>query len=371
MLWDVFCRVVDNFGDIGVCWRLSADLASRGETVRLWVDDSRALSWMAPGALEGQWHGITVHPWSNAQSLSALQQMASSDVVVETFGCDIPEQFLAHAVSQPPSRRTPLVWINLEYLSAEPYVERSHLLKSPVLAGPAVGWHKTFFYPGFTARTGGLIRESGVAINQRPATRPDSAAWLARHGIELRDERVVSMFCYDPAGLPALLHYWAADAEETLVLVTHGRAQAAVHSAAKAMGNLGNLRLQCLPRLRQTEFDELLQISDVNFVRGEDSLVRAIWAGKPLVWQIYPQNDGAHIAKLDAFLDVLEADDPVRAFHRFWNRADSEPAKPVAASWPDGATLQDWMNQTTRLRARLLGATDLTGQLIQFVRKNR
>jgi hypothetical protein len=21
--WDIFCRVIDNFGDIGVCWRLA------------------------------------------------------------------------------------------------------------------------------------------------------------------------------------------------------------------------------------------------------------------------------------------------------------------------------------------------------------
>ncbi|MEO7887531.1 MAG: elongation factor P maturation arginine rhamnosyltransferase EarP, partial [Polaromonas sp.] len=42
--WDIFCKVIDNFGDIGVCWRLAADLASRGHKVRLWVDDASALA---------------------------------------------------------------------------------------------------------------------------------------------------------------------------------------------------------------------------------------------------------------------------------------------------------------------------------------
>ena len=61
MLWDLFCRVIDNFGDIGVCWRLAADLAARGETVRLWVDDPAPLRWMAP-------HGaprVDVHGWTD------------------------------------------------------------------------------------------------------------------------------------------------------------------------------------------------------------------------------------------------------------------------------------------------------------------
>ena len=49
MLWDIFCKVIDNHGDIGVCWRLATQLAARGHEVRLWVDDAAALDWMAPG----------------------------------------------------------------------------------------------------------------------------------------------------------------------------------------------------------------------------------------------------------------------------------------------------------------------------------
>ena len=57
MKWDLFCRVVDNFGDVGVCWRLAADLAQRGEQVRLWIDDASALTWMA---LQGA-RGVKMH----------------------------------------------------------------------------------------------------------------------------------------------------------------------------------------------------------------------------------------------------------------------------------------------------------------------
>jgi len=113
MLWDVFCRVVDNFGDVGVCWRIAADLASRGEHVRLWLDDAVALGWMAPGGHPG----VEVLDW--LQEASALH---TGDVVIEAFGCDLPAPFVARMAAAP----RPPVWINLEYLSAEPYVERSH-----------------------------------------------------------------------------------------------------------------------------------------------------------------------------------------------------------------------------------------------------
>ena len=37
--WDVFCRVVDNYGDAAVCWRLARQLADEhGARVRLWID---------------------------------------------------------------------------------------------------------------------------------------------------------------------------------------------------------------------------------------------------------------------------------------------------------------------------------------------
>ena len=125
MRWDLFCRVIDNFGDIGVCWRLAADLAARGDTVRLWVDDARALAWMAPQGAPR----VEVHAWAESA------QAEPAEVVVEAFGCDPPEAFVARMAA----RTAPPRWINLEYLSAEPYVERSHRLPSPQLAGPGRG----------------------------------------------------------------------------------------------------------------------------------------------------------------------------------------------------------------------------------------
>jgi uncharacterized repeat protein (TIGR03837 family) len=140
--WDVFCRVIDNHGDLGVCWRLGVELARRGAQVRLWIDDASALGWMAP---QGE-PGVQVLPWRDP-----LADDIPGDVVVEAFGCNPPAAFLARMAT---TAVTP-VWINLEYLSAEAYVERSHGLCSPQWSGPATGLKKWFFYPGFTPGTGG------------------------------------------------------------------------------------------------------------------------------------------------------------------------------------------------------------------------
>lgn len=350
--WDVFCRVIDNFGDVGVCWRLARDLAGRGQTVRLWLDDRSALAWMGPGGAPG----VEVRDWPET-----LGDEQPSDVVIEAFGCELPEAFLQRMAQ----RRQAPVWINLEYLSAEPYVERSHRLRSPQFSGPAAGLDKWFFYPGFTTRTGGLLREPEL-INEQAAF--DRGAWLAGHGLQLTvDERVVSLFCYDNPALPALLAELAA--EPCLLLVTAGAAARQIQALLGPDLRQGRLRAHLLPLLSQPEFDRLLWASDLNLVRGEDSFVRAQWAGRPFVWQIYPQHDAAHAAKLEAFLDLYLADAPTeaaastRALWRAWNGLQAAPATGLQPwRWLDQAqeTASQW-------RQQLLIQGDLSSQLLSFI----
>ncbi len=396
LLWDVFCRVIDNFGDLGVCWRLCADLAARGHSVRLWVDDASALRWMAPGAVDGGYAGIQVRRWEQSQDPTQLAGLPAADVWIEGFGCEITPEFIANNVyltgakGQFDSKHP--VWINLEYLSAEPFVERSHGLPSPVMGGPAKGRTKHFFYPGFTARTGGLLRETGLLERQHGYTRAANGAenacnaqrtaWLAQHGVDAAaGETLVSLFCYEPAGLPALLAQFDALPTPTHLLVTAGRAAAAVRDAVHTVPSvpsaeglapgdktgLRQLRISYLPALTQTDYDRLLWSCDLNFVRGEDSVVRALWAGKPLVWQIYPQDDAAHIPKLNAFLDVLDASPSLRAFHHAWNHTQT----PMDTGALPAIDLPGWSQTVQSARQRLLQMDDLTTQLLQFVLKKR
>jgi uncharacterized repeat protein (TIGR03837 family) len=371
LLWDVFCKVIDNFGDIGVCWRLSADLASRGHTVRLWVDDPSALHWMAPAALIGDWPGVQVLRWAQSCDAVVLATLAPANVWVEGFGCEVATEFIAayayYTGSLGNNEHPHPVWINLEYLSAEAYVERSHGLPSPVTRGQARGWTKHFFYPGFSERTGGLLREPDLLDRQQAFIQSGQRVqWLAQHGVPWNGERLVSLFCYEPTALPALLAGLDVLPEDTLVLVTAGRAAAAVQAAVVQTAPLHHVRLAYLPALTQVEYDQLLWTCDLNCVRGEDSVVRAIWAGKPLLWQIYPQRDAAHIDKLNAFLNTLNASASLRAAHHAWNATgtQNEPTIPLI-------DLHAWSQTVLAARACLLQMDDLGTQLIDFVLKKR
>jgi uncharacterized repeat protein (TIGR03837 family) len=329
---------------------LAADLGGRGAQVRLWVDDASALRWMAPqGAV-----GVQVGAWVDAR----LEHVEPGAVVIEAFGCELPQAWLARM------RRKAPVWINLEYLSAEAFVERVHKLASPQLSGPAAGLRKWFFYPGFTPATGGLLREADVLTRQQQF---DRHAWLAGLKVVLRPhEQVVSLFCYEQPALAALLAHWAAHEAPTLLLVTPGHAARQVQALWGDTLHSGNLRVVQLPALTQWDYDHLLWASDVNFVRGEDSFVRAQWAGKPLVWQIYPQDDGAHVQKLDAFLQRYLAGvdgqlaDGVMQLWRGWNGVHprANPV-PLANAW--------WQEHALAWRQNLVGQADLCTQLVQFV----
>ncbi len=367
--WDIFCRVIDNHGDLGVCWRLSRDLASRGQRVRLWVDEPRALSWMAPQGAPG----VQLRPWQEAQTLTEAPEHATQ-VMVEAFGCEIPAAFVAATVQAQrgrPGHAPAPAWINLEYLSAEPYVERNHALPSPVLLGPAAGWTKHFFYPGFTPRTGGLLRERDLLTRQASF---DAPAWLASQGVAAAADTVqASLFSYEPAALPGLLTHWRQAGHHgrpVNLLVTAGRAWAAVQACGLPLAEEGLLRIHPLPYLSQLDFDHLLWACDINLVRGEDSLARALWAGKPLVWQLYPQDDGAHEDKLRAFLDMSKPPPCAQAWHAAWNPVQTLGAPALPVPYPDAQAWAHWQAQALDLRDRLLAQDDLASQLISFVDKS-
>lgn len=269
----------------------------------------------------------------------------------------------------------PPVWINLEYLSAEAYVERCHALPSPVMQGPAQGWTKHFYYPGFTAGTGGLIREPDYLARQAAFDTEARRNWLAQRGIAWQDQRVVSLFCYEPPALAEFLQGLVESDISTLLLVTPGRARQAVEVLLAQWGwpstGKGSLTLHWLQPLTQCGFDELLWACDLNLVRGEDSLVRAIWAGQPWLWQIYPQDDGAHADKLQALLDQMQAPASLHAAQCAWNGlAATAGAGPQALDW-GALPLAEWSAAAHAWRHRLLQMDDLASQLTDFVQKKR
>ncbi len=355
---DIFCRVVDNYGDIGVCWRLARQLAAeRGWAARLIVDDLAAFARLRPGVQQNaavqEIEGVIVLRWDEA-TLPALYG-ASGRAVIEAFACDLPDFVVEKMIKAAPAP----VWIDLEYLSAEDWVETRHAHPS---VHPTNGLMKTLFFPGFTERTGGLVREDGLA-RDRDAFQADTGAqneWRARWDLPPLDPAIldISLFCYPAAPVPALLQALAGKPVRLFV-----------PAGAAPLPDVRPGFVHETPFLPQPGYDRLLWTCGLNFVRGEDSLVRALWAGRPLVWDIYKQEKAAHIPKLAAFLACYKAGmaaqdaESLAQFTLMWNQSprcgeaftafyESLPALSVHA--------RDWA-------ARQEKTSDLATRLLRFI----
>lgn len=368
MKWDIFCRVVDNYGDIGVSWRLAQQLRQEhGLTVRLWVDDLHSFAHLCPAVqpalIEQEVNGVTITDWSGSMIATP------AEVVLAAFGCELPAEYLArmaHAAAAP-------LWINLEYLSAEPWIEGCHALPS---LHPRLPLTQYFFYPGFTARTGGLLRERTLLQERKNFIELQQQKFWQQLGLpsSRAGELRVSMFCYPHAPLVPLLRCWAETAQPITCVLASGvpLPEDVLENASKISGSLRVLRI---PFLSQSNYDRLLWSCDLNFVRGEDSFVRAQWAQKPLVWQIYPQQEAAHQVKLEAFLQrYLEGVSmPVaqaqRAFWRAWNQTEALEAPGLASVWPDFVAGQEILRARAQMwAAELAQQNDLATQLVDFCR---
>lgn len=370
--WDIFCKVVDNFGDIGVTWRLARQLVDEHALpVRLWVDDLEAFARLCPcadvTADTQRLEGVTVcrwaEPWTTADT---------AEVVIAAFGCRLPEAYREALRARP----VPALLINLEYLSAEPWVEGCHGLWSP----QGDGLRMLFFFPGFTAGTGGLLREDTL-IAQRQALQDDACvreAFLSGLGVRpAPGARLLSLFAYENAQVGCWLTALAEADQPHHLLVPEGRVlgdvQAWLGEPVPAPGQCvgrGNLTLQVLPFLRQEDYDRLLWSCDFNAVRGEDSFVRAQWAARPLLWHIYVQEEQAHLDKLEAFLAQYLHGAPgpmaeaVANLWRAWNldRDMGQAWRQLLPHW------DAWRAHARQWSAAQAARPDLAMALVQFYR---
>ena len=360
--WDIFCTVVDNFGDIGVCWRLARQLAAEFNLdVRLWVDDLASFARICPQidlALDQQSvAGVDIRHWS-----PNFPETESADVVIEAFACNLPERYLAAIRAAKP------VWINLEYLSAEDWVEGCHGLSSP-----QAGLAKYFFFPGFSERTGGVPGEAAMRRARAAWSPMDADAFLARFAPVDPAALKISLFAYENPAIASLIAGLSVLSRPVQLYLPEGRALPEVAAAlnvqlrAGMTVGQGSLTLTVLPMLAQDDYDRLLWSCDLNFVRGEDSFVRAQWAAKPFIWQIYQQEEDAHFDKLNAFLKLyLAGCDPAGAallgdFSQKWNRGETVQILALldcwaqlqahASAWADGLALRG----------------DLVANLVKFV----
>lgn len=317
--WDIFCKVVDNFGDIGVCWRLAKQLQHEHNIrVRLFVDRLDVARHILVGLenlAEQDYGGVQIIRWQED-----TEYRLPASVVIETFACGLPDAYLALM-----DRHT--LWVNVDYLSAESWVSGFHGLNGQ---HQETTYTRHFYFPGFLESTGGLFREQALLTKRNVFQQSDNdqAAFWQQLGIQDNKQLKISLFSYENAPVEQLLQTIAENGPATTVLMPHQ-----AHIPTSLFGNqdfvagdvltIGHLALHVLPFLSQDTYDQLLWACDINFVRGEDSWLRAIWAGRPFVWQPYWQIDDAHLVKLNAFVDLFYEDAAFKKdifqLHRSWS----------------------------------------------------
>ena len=370
--WDIFCRVVDNLGDAAICWRLARQLANEYSlAVRLWIDQPQALSRLVPGARPGQMQDrVSIESWRDDDprlSLTRSEQVA--DVVIAGFECELPAGY-RHAMT---SRRP--VWINLDYLSAQAWVDTHHGLPSP----KSDGLTEYFFFPGFTSESGGLLREADLIdrcerFDRDPSARID---FLRSLGIDAKPgERFMSLFCYPDSPVAELIDgLKAIEGQASAATGTPENWQLLIpEGIAPELSVRRGVRR--VPFVSQTDYDRLLWSCDLNWVRGEDSLVRALWSGRPLIWQAYRQIGEAHRPKLEAMIDRwlkdAELPDPAatawRKAHTAWNTAPDPASRALitAALPPTLEQLPAIAAGARRWRTAQIGQSDLARRLVAF-----
>ena len=368
---DIFCTVIDNFGDIGVSWRLARQLVSEYRlAVRLWVDDLYSFAKLCPTLSTEQpvqWIAdVEVRHWSTPWAL----EIEAADLVIEAFGCSLPDAYI-EAMKQ---RTQPALWVNLEYLTAETWAIHCHALPSL----HASGLQKFFFFPGFQAQTGGLLREQNLFAHCRvfQADQEQQRLFLQSLGaVWLPDATRISLFSYENTAIADWLTALSRSEQPTHLLVPVGRV---LPDVAAALGceslqageqlQRGCLTLSVLPFMSMDQYDHLLWCCDLNFVRGEDSFVRAQWAGRPFVWHIYPQEEGAHWPKLEAFLAAYSQ--PLstlgqNVLRECWNAWNGDPKAHFA--WSELLKLLPELRvQADLWRHEQEAYPDLAGKLVSF-----
>lgn len=373
----LFCTVIDNFGDIGVSWRLAQILSREyGIAVHLWLDDTDALRTLCPvlpPSLPCRYQNIHLYPWQPGKNAEYLNKAPAPDLVIETFACDLPENVL-NAI-----RTHQALWLNWEYLSAEEWAEAMHGKPSP----QADGQQKYFWLMGFTEQSGGLLREKNYAeLVQYPIedfrlslclSEKTAPEWL--------------LFGYESPVWLQWLETWRQSSQPiTLLLAGNQVIQSLKRSGvlpADALQHSGDtfqtgmVKLVRIPFIPQSDFDKLLHLCDGAIVRGEDSFIRAQFAAKPFFWFIYPQEENAHIGKLHAFWQKATAGWPEhlkQAHQGLSNELNGATTLNPATRLAAWQTLMQhfplWQAQSENWRGYLFAQSSAAEKLAAFIKSS-
>lgn len=302
---DIFCEIIDNFGDIGVVYRISKELKKIFQNVRIRIvlnrlEEFKAINKKVKDTDYQEIDGLICVTEKYVKE--NMESFGVSDVFIEAFGCNVPEEYVKAA------KENSKLWINLEYLSGEKWIEDFHLCESLI---DSKTLKKIFFMPGFSEKSGGVIIDSGF-LERMKFGKENRDEVLKKYfkDFDLKDKFIGTVFSYEK-NFENLLETLKNYEKETVLLLMGEKTQKSFSEILKKnltedYGNIvkyGKITMIYSDFFSQEEYEEIISASDFNFTRGEDSFVRGIILGKPFMWHIYLQEEKAHMDKIKAFTE--------------------------------------------------------------------
>ena len=317
----VLCKVVDNFGDIGVVWRLCCQLSNQikkenlTSKINLIVDDLASFNKICNSVDFSKSFQvvdeINVYNWNDEKL--CYDEFSKNDgenlsVILEVFQCGRPA-WMEKILFEDKLNRTVQI-IMIDYLTAEKYAEDFHCLQSLTRSSKV---QKVNFMPGFTKKTGGLIIDS---------------EW--EHFCDYQNNKTLLCFTYD-RNWNALANACKKSQYIEKVLIAPGKGfDSLKKSFYSNFIKDSNLKIEELSFMNQNEWDKMLKNCGVLFIRGEESMSRACLSGIPFVWHAYPQSNEYQLIKVRALLERMSNHFEVEDFkiiEKVWiliNSAESE-----------------------------------------------
>lgn len=281
---DIFCEVIDNYGDVGVSYRLARELKKYYplKKIRLIIDKTDELN-----LIKKNFDNIEIIKFSELN-----EQIKTSDLIIECFACNIPCIYMEKAYTESK------ILINLEYFSSEDWIEDFHLQESFLGKG---NLRKFFFMPGISPKSGGLIIDNDF-IKRKETVEKNRSFYLKKFNLEEGYDLIGSIFSYEK-NFEELISTLNKLGKKILLLIMSEKTQRNFIKYFDNVNKYDKIQFVKLPFYPYDEYEEILSLCDFNFVRGEDSFARALLLGKPFLWHIYPQTENTHMIKLKSFLN--------------------------------------------------------------------
>lgn len=288
---DIFCEVIDNYGDAGTAYRLYKEIKNNFKDVyvRLFINKFEEIN-----LIKNKDEEINIFKYEEANNLE------TADLIIECFACNILDKYLDRAYDNSK------IWINLEYFSAEDWIEDFHLQESLLSRGKI---KKYFFMPGITKKSGGLIVDKEF-LETKLKVQKNKTFYLKKYNIPENYDYLISIFSYEK-NFDKFIDFLEKSSKKFVILILSEKTQKNFTKYFDKFKKCDRIEAVNLKFLSLKEYEEILSLCDCNFVRGEESFSRSLILGKPFLWHIYPQENNLHLKKLNDFL---------KKYYAFWEK---------------------------------------------------